>query len=313
VRKSTTPDDQLVSDAVIGDPGPIADRGQALLARPSEGMLAGPVSLVTGLCLASHSPGSQGVARELLLRALREASLANPWPARALAMIDGARARPEEAIAPLTEWMARAPKDELTGYQLACLQVGAGRLADALVVTQRLIGLPDGDAARLLCAWLALALGDSGRAQSFLAPLEADLAGKSRPVEARVLALKGRILLARGAAAAAVQPVLEGSIAKDRGCTWALLPLGRLMVLTKRPEEAIAHYQQYLRLRPFSWEVHAGVVKLLEQTRFHAQALGEYRWLLGHVGRQRAWADGFLRMANELARPDLVRYEAVRH
>ncbi|MBI4860180.1 MAG: hypothetical protein HY815_07930 [Candidatus Riflebacteria bacterium] len=311
VRKAARPGERLLADSLV-TPMDVLSPAQTMLSSPHPEEPAFRLVLLSGLMMLEMGVQQQK-AGELLARAAREAPPSDPWPARAYALFAAASGRPEQAIPCLEARHAASPKEELTGYQLAWSYLQARKVPDMMRVLERLDGLPEGRSSRLLRAAAHAADGRWDKAWTLLDALETDSGQDPPSFKARVAALQGQALLARGSSQeAAGRLALEKARRFDRGCTWGDLQLARLLVRLKLPDDAADVYRHYLKWYPHAVQVRTELAQLLLSARFFAAALAEYQLLVTADGPKEGYLRAIVDSAKGLGRPDLATYLGVR-
>lgn len=307
IKSAGQPGEQLLAAAFTDDPGAVRERGAALL-ETADLTWASRVALVTGLA-ELEAGGDVAKARGYLARAAKEAPPDDPWPSRALALLDVARGKPAEAASFLESRHTAQPGDEFAGYQLVWLLVQTGKTAEVDKVLERLEGLPRGEVARLLRAVSAASRKDWARFEPIAAKLDSDLALRPPTFRARYQALKGQALLSRDPnQSTQAREMLTKSYELDQACTWSDLSLARLFADRKQWAESAGSYRRYLRRFPTWSPARRELANVLATGQYFAQALGEYSELLNSDGPRDEYLKGIQLTAKGLGRPDLARY-----
>lgn len=314
VRSAARPAERLLADAITRDPGEIRTRGAALLdhsesfSQTAVAQGASRASLAVGLA-ELEAGGDATRARALIERAVSEAPPDDPWPARALALLDVQRGQPAEVLKLLETRHTAKPADEFVGYLLAWVLIQARKPADADRVLAKFEELPRGEPARLLRVVAAAGRRDWARFDQLAGKIDPDLAARSEPFRARYQALKGQALIQRGPNQTQIaRDLFAKTLVLDPGCTWADLALARLLVKEKKLPEAASNYRRYLRRFPAFLPARRELVAVLAEGRYFSQALSEYAVLLLAEGPKDEYLKGVTFVASAMGRPDLARY-----
>jgi hypothetical protein len=308
-RSAVRPDERLLVDAVLDDPATIAARGRVAIEQGKGPGWSYRIPLVTGIA-TFESGGDAARARELVAQSAADGPPEDPWPARALGLVDAARGHAGDAIETIKKRWAARPDGVMTGYQLAWQQVQAGKAAEADAVLEKLGALPqDGGAARLVRAVMAAGAGAWPRYKSLAEALDADAAKLPAPIQSRIQGLKGQALLVEDPNQQKLaRQFLTTSLELDRTCSWIDLSLARVLVKQKALGEAAGAYHRYLRRNPRAVPVRRELADALVEGRYFFHALGEFQELVNADGPRPEYVKGFTLAAEEIGRPDLVRY-----
>ena len=299
--------ERVLADALT-EPAAVVRTTAAPLADKPETAWGGRPSLVAALCELTAG-GDQAKARAWLVRAAADAAPEDPWPGRALALLDCVRGQPQEALKPLEARRTARPTDDFAGYQLAWLDVQAGKGPDADKVLAKLEEGADAAGARLLRAAAAGGAKEWERVDEVLGRLEADLAKQPAAVRARYSAVKGIAVVSRDPNQDQLARELLAKAADlDPKCVWADLTLARVYMKEKQVPEAAGSFRRYLRRFPTLASVRKELAAVLTDGQYFPQALAEYAELMFSDGPRDDTMKGVTFCASALGRPDLARY-----
>jgi hypothetical protein len=305
IRAARTPEDHMLSDAVL-DPTPeLAKRLQTYLKRPNPSYrmshLAALVTLETG--------GSEAEALGFLEQAVKGTPSNDPWPIVAFAMVSVARGNPAAASGPLAAWNAAHPNVEMGILAQVWVESRQNKVDQMEAILAKVTEGPIAKRAQLLRATLAASMGNWPHVKKLVDTLEPGIAKESTEFRARFLQVKALYLLANNPdQRTLIQDLLQKAVDLDRKVTWVDLPVARLADHNHYQDEALAAYTRYLRRFPYASTVHRELSQMLIGSKLYARAMGQLNCVLDSATLSMDDQQRVSIAASELNRPDLQGY-----